>query len=115
MKKIILIAAAALALPACGSVGSSVETLGNTAAKAVDGKALISAVNQSIDRQAVEGLARNAVAGAVQEAIPPEVRAVGAVVNEQALVSGVDRAIDVKVLEGAMQEAVDATRSAAGQ
>jgi hypothetical protein len=104
MKKIILSAAAAFALAACGSVEVGDQALSNAAA-AIDEGALAAAVNQSIDRTAIEGMARGAVAGAVQEAIPAEVRAVGAVVNEEALVGGIDRAVDGNKL-GAAVEAV---------
>lgn len=102
MKKIILAAAAAFALAACGNVGLGDQALTN-AAVAIDEKALAEAVNQSIDRTALEGVARGAVAGAVQEAIPAEIRAVGAVVDEKALARGVDRAIDGEALGAAVE------------
>ncbi len=111
MNKIILLAAGALALSACGEGAINVGELQNVAAGAVDEAALVSAVNQSIDRQAVEGIARGAVAGAVQEAIPAEVRAVGAVIDEKALVQGVDRAIDGNALGAAVTGAIDGAQS----
>jgi hypothetical protein len=55
------------------------------------------------------------VAGAVQEAIPPEVRAVGAVVDEQALAKGIDRAVDGKALGEAVQGAAKSLEKPAGQ
>jgi hypothetical protein len=108
MKKIILSAAALLALAACGteSGGIAEQSLQNGLGAAIDEKALVDAVNQSIDRKAVEGMARGAVAGAVQEAIPAELRAVGAVVDEQALAKGIDRAIDGNALGEAVQNSV---------
>jgi hypothetical protein len=102
MRKIILPAAAAFALAACGNVGLGDQALTNAAA-VVDEGALVEAVNQSIDREAVEGIARGAVAGAVREAIPAEVRAVGAVVDEKALARGVDQAIDGNALGAAVE------------
>lgn len=102
MKKIILPIAAAFALTACGSVGLGDQALTNVAAVVDEGK-LVDAVDQSIDRKAVEGLARGAVAGAVREAIPAEVRAAGAVVDEAALARGVDQAIDGNALGAAVE------------
>lgn len=105
MKKIILPAALAFALTACGnSVGDEAQR--NGAADAIDEKALLEAVNSSIDRNAVEGLARGAISGAVQEAIPPEIQAAGAVVDEKALAQGVDQAIDGKALGTAAESAI---------
>ena len=107
MKKIILSAAAALALAACGNGTIGDQALHNTVGAAIDEKALAEAVDQSIDRKAVEDLARGAVAGAVQEAIPAEVRAVGAVVDEKALARGLDRAVDGNALGEAIQGVID--------
>ena len=104
MKKIILSAAGALALAACGSGND--QTLHNDVDAAIDEQALVSAVNQSIDLKAAEGLAHGAVAGAVREAIPPELRAVGAVIDEKALVRGVDQAVDGKALGNTIQGAI---------
>lgn len=101
-KKIILSAAAAFALAACGGAGPGDQALTDAAA-AIDEGALAEAVNQSVDRKAVEGVARGAVAGAVREAIPAEVRAAGALVDEQALARGVDRAIDGNALGAAVE------------
>lgn len=104
MRKIILPAALAFALTACGnSVGDEAQR--NGAAEAIDEKALLEAVNSSIDRNAVEGLARGAISGAVQEAIPPEIRAAGVVVDEKALAKGIDQAIDGKALGAAAENA----------
>ena len=112
MKKIILSAAAALVLAGCGSVEAGEQSLANAAA-AIDGEALVEAVDGSVDRNAVEGLARGAVAGAVREAIPAEVRAVGAVVDEQALARGVGQAIDSNALGAAVKGAVESGGEAA--
>jgi hypothetical protein len=106
MKKIILTAAAAFTLAACGNLELGDQALGNAAA-AIDEGALAEAVNQSIDRTAVEGVARGAVAGAVQEAIPAELRAVGAVVDEKAFARGVDQAIDGEALGAAVEAAIE--------
>jgi hypothetical protein len=115
MKKIILsaAAAAAFALAGCGNAGVSDQTL-TDAAGAIDRGALAEAVNQSIDRKAVEGLARGAVAGAVQEAIPAEIRAVGAVVDERALVRGVDQAVDGNALGAAVEGVIKGGGKPAG-
>jgi hypothetical protein len=112
MKKFILSAAAALSLTACGDGGAGEQALHNAVGTAIDEKALVGAVAQSIDTKAVENLARGAVAGAVQEAIPPEVRAVGAVVDEKALMQGLDKAVDGNVLSGAVKGALDGARAA---
>jgi hypothetical protein len=113
MFKFILSAAGALALVACGSGESSVDQLAldNGLRASLDEKALAEAVNQSIDREAVKDLARGAVAGAVQEAIPAEVRAVGAVIDEKALARGIEEAID----ENALNEAVDVAVGSSGK
>lgn len=103
MKKIILSAAAAFALAACGDARLGDHALTNAAAAAVDEGALVEAVNRSVDRKAVEGLARGAVEGAVREAIPAEVRAVGAVVDEAALARGVGQAVDGNALGAAVE------------
>jgi hypothetical protein len=113
MKKIMLVAAGALALSACGDGGLSVEAMQNSAAEAIDEKALLGAVNRSIDRKAVEDLARGAVAGAVQEAIPPEVRLAGAVIDEKALLEGVDRAVDGQALGDTLKGAIEGAQTAA--
>jgi hypothetical protein len=65
MKKIILSAAGALALAACGTDSGSIDeqALQNRLGAAVDEKAVVGAVYQSIDRKAVEDAARGAVAG----------------------------------------------------
>jgi hypothetical protein len=102
MKKIILAFTAAFALAACGNAGLGDQSLANAAA-AVDERGLAEAVNRSIDREALEGVARGAVAGAVQEAVPPELRAVGAVVDERALARGVDQAVDGNALGAAVE------------
>lgn len=106
MKKIILSAAGALVLAACGSGTPTEPALHDRIGSAVDEAALAGAVSQSIDRKAVEGLARGAVAGAVQETIPAELRAVGAVVDEKELLKGIDQAVDGELLGGAIQEAI---------
>jgi hypothetical protein len=115
MKKIILSAAGALALAACGGSGSiDDQTLQNTLGAAIDEEALAGAVNQSIDRKAVEDIARGAVAGAVQDAIPAEVRAVGAVIDEKALASGIDQAVDGNALGEAIQGVIKGVEKPAG-
>jgi hypothetical protein len=80
----------------------------------IDEKALGEAVNQSIDRAAVEDLARGAVAGAVQEAIPAEVRAVGAVIDEEALARGIDQAVDGNALGEAVHGALGSAEKQQG-
>jgi hypothetical protein len=117
MSKIILSAAAALTLAACGTGGGSVDpqAVQNGLGAAIDEKALMGALNQSIDRKAVEGMARGAVAGAVQEAIPAEVRAAGAVIDEQALAKGIDRAVDGNALGAAALNAFKGIEKPAGQ
>lgn len=105
MKKIILPATFAFALAACGdSVGDQAQR--NGVREAIDEKALVAAVNSSIDRNTVEGMAHGAIAGAVQEAIPAEARAVAAVVDEKALAKGIDQAIDGKALGTAAEDAI---------
>jgi hypothetical protein len=109
MKNVTLIAAGALALAACGMGDANLDqqALDNSLRVAIDEKALAATVTQSVDRKAVEEIARGTVAGAVQEAIPAEVRAVGAVVDEQALATGIGRAIDSDALGQAVQGVVD--------
>ncbi len=106
MKTIIALSAAALALSACGNAPGE-QSLQNTVGAVVDERALAGAVNQSIDREALESIAKGAVAGAVQDAIPAEVRAVGAVIDERALADGIDRAVDGNALGGAVQGVID--------
>ncbi len=117
MSRIIFTAAAAFALAACGTgeAGIDAQALQNGLGAAVDERALAEAVNQSIDRKAVEGIARGAVAGAVQEAIPPEVRAAGAVIDERALAKGIDRAIDGNALGEAVGAAVTGSETPTGR
>jgi hypothetical protein len=117
MKKIILSAAAVIALAACGTeMAASMSGRCRTAlGAAIDEKALVEAVNQSIDRKAVEGIARGALTGAVQEAIPPELRAVGAVIDEKALAKGIDRAIDGNALGQAVEGSVKGLEQPAGR
>jgi hypothetical protein len=107
MKNVILLAAGALALAACGvdDDGLDQRALGDRLRAAIDEKALAGAVSQSIDRKPVDEIARGTLAEAVQEAIPAEVRAVGAVVDEQALASGIGGAIDGEVLGQAVHGA----------
>jgi hypothetical protein len=120
MLKIILFAAGALALAACGTGEDSADQLAldNGLRAVIDERALAEAVNHSIDREAVKDLARGAVAGAVagavQDGIPAEVRAVGAVVNEEALVSGIDQAVIVNALSEAAHGAVRSSEKSAG-
>ena len=102
MHKMIFAAAAALTLSACGLAADEASREG-AAAAAVDEKGLIDALNRSIDRKAVEGVARGAVEGAIREAIPPEVRVAGAVIDEKVLVEGVDQAIDGAALGAAVE------------
>jgi hypothetical protein len=108
MLKIIISAAGAIALAACGTGADRADQLAldNGLRTVIDEKALGEAVNQSIDREAVKDLARGAVAGAVQEVIPAEVRAVGGVIDEEALARGIDKAVDGNALKDAVDGAV---------
>lgn len=105
MTRYILPAILAFGLAACGNDGAGEEAQRNSIGEAIDEKALVEAVNSSIDRNAVEGLAREAISSAVQEAIPAEIRAAGMVVDEKALAKGIDQAIDVKTLRSAVENA----------
>lgn len=117
MQKMVLMAAAALALAACDNVAQNAEELRSDAGAAIDEQALARAVGSAVDEKAVEGLVRGAVDGAVKEAVREalpmaEIEAVGAVVDEEALARELDEAVDGKalgsavrgVLEGAAEE-----------
>ena len=101
MNKTIFAAAAALTLSACGFAPD--QAAREDTAAAVDEEGLIDAVDRSIDRKAVEGIARGAVEGAIREAIPPEVGVAAAVIDEKVLVEGVDQAIDGAALGAAVE------------
>lgn len=105
MTRFILPATLAFMLAACGNSGAGEEAQRNGVAEAIDERALVEAVNSAIDRDAVEGLARETISGAIQEAIPAEIRAAGVVVDERALAKGIDQAIDVKALGTAAEDA----------
>lgn len=111
MTRYILPAILAFGLAACGNDGAGEEAQRNSIGEAIDEKALVEAVNSSIDRNAVEGLAREAISSAVQEAIPAEIRAAGMVVDEKALAKGIDQAIDVKTLRSAVENAAVAVEN----
>jgi hypothetical protein len=106
MKKIILAAAGALVLVACGSGTPNEPALHDRIGSAVDEAALAGAVSQSIDRKALEDVARDAVVGAVREAVPAEIQAVGSVVDEKKLLKGIGQAVDEELLGGAVQGAI---------
>ena len=108
MHRIYFAAAAAFALSACGLD----ESARNDAAGLVDEQALIDAVEGSLDRQALEGVARGAVEGAVEEAVREalpvaEIGAAAAVIDEKALVEGVDAAIAGGAIGNAVEGAVE--------
>lgn len=112
MQKMVLIAAAALAVTACGNVAEKTEELRSEAGAAIDEQALAEAVGSAVDEKAVEGLVRGAVDGAVKEAIgealpTAEIEAVGAVVDEEALARGLDEAVDGQALGSAVRGAIE--------
>ena len=111
MMKTLFAAGAALALAACGGSESGPREVQSDAGAAIDERALADAVTSAVDREAIERLARDAVEGAVtqalHEALPAaELAAVGTVIDEEALARGVDKAIDGKVLHSAVRGAI---------
>ena len=109
IRRILVLAGAALALAGCGEAQKTAEELGKKAEAAVDAQAVADAVRSSIDEQAIEG----AIKGAAAQAIREELGVAGTVVNEEALVSGIEKSVDVDSVTRAIgQAARDAAREA---
>lgn len=107
LARIVIVAAAALALAACGETQDSPDSLEAKADAAIDGKGVADAIRASVDEQAIEGAIRGAASDAIREAIPAdELGVIGTVIDEEALVSGIDNAVDGKALTGAVTGAV---------
>lgn len=104
LRRIAVLAGAALALGACGETQQTAEELRSKTDAAVDAKGVMTAIRSSVDDQAI----KDAAAGAIRE----ELGAVGAVIDEEALVSGIDKAIDGEAVTNAIGQA---TRNAAGR
>lgn len=109
MKRIVLLAGAALALAGCGEAQQAAEDLTRKADAAVDAQGVATAIRSSIDEQSIEG----AIKGAAAQAIREELGVAGTVVNEEALVSGIEKSVDVESVTRAIgQAARDAAREA---
>ncbi len=111
MKYMIILAAAALTLSACGSATDRAHELRGEVAAAIDEQALAKAVGSAVDEKAIQdvvhGAVDSAVSDAVREALPTaEIAAVKAVIDEEALTKGVDEAINGQALKSAVRDAV---------
>lgn len=108
VKRIVVLAGAALALTACGDVEQAAEDLSNKTDAAIDAQGVANAIRSSVNEEAIEGAIKGAAAGAIRE----ELGVAGSLVDEDALVSGVDKAIDGKAVTGAIEQAArDAVRA----
>lgn len=101
LRRIILVAGAALALTACSEAEQAASELQNLTDAAIDAEGVADSVRNSVDTGAIEGALKGAAAGALRE----ELGVVGAVVDEDALVSGIDKAVDGKVVTRTAEQA----------
>lgn len=101
VKRILVLAGAALALSACGEAEQAASQLQNLTDAAIDADGVANSVRDSVDTGSVQGAIKDAAAGALRE----ELGVVGAVVDEDALVSGIDKAVDGKVVTRAAEQA----------
>lgn len=101
VKRILVLAGAALALSACGEAEQAASQLQNLTDAAIDADGVANSVRDSVDTGSIEGAIKDAAAGALRE----ELGVVGAVVDEDALVSGIDKAVDGKVVTRAAEQA----------
>lgn len=101
VKRILVLAGAALALSACGEAEQAASQLQNLTDAAIDAEGVANSVRDSVDTGSIEGAIKDAAAGALRE----ELGVVGAVVDEDALVSGIDKAVDGKVVTRAAEQA----------
>lgn len=107
IKRLVVLAGAALVLAGCGDAPKTAEDLREKTDAAVDVQGVANAIRSSVDEQAIEG----AIKGAAADAIREELGIVGTVVDEDALVSGVDKAVDGKAVSSAIEQAArDAVR-----
>lgn len=116
MKHIIFVAAAAVALAACGDATEQAAELHSKADAAIEGQAVADALVSAVDREAIKGMAHGAAKEALREALPAqEMAAMGAVIDEEALVTGLDKAVDGNALGGAVRGAIDGATQQLGQ
>lgn len=101
VKRILVLAGAALALSACGEAEQAASQLQNLTDAAIDADGVANSVRDSVDTGSIQGAIKDAAAGALRE----ELGVVGAVVDEDALVSGIDKAVDGKVVTRAAEQA----------
>lgn len=121
MKKLMLFAAVALAIAACGPVPEHEVELGNALIGAPSAMEFPQALDAAVDEQALGsalfGVAKDAAKGAAQEAVreslpTSELAVIGAAVDERGLVNAVDQAVDGQAVLRAVE---DAANEAAGQ
>jgi hypothetical protein len=111
MKAVIIVAAAALALGACGGIVENAEQLREQAKAAVDEQKLAETMGSAVDTEALEALARATVDGAVSDAVgevlPAEELAIArAVIDEKALADGLGEAVNGEVLTSTLDAAM---------
>jgi hypothetical protein len=105
-----LVSVAAFALAACGSVPEeTLEAVKQEAGAVAAESRVVEALDTAIDEKALEGLARGAIDGAVNEAIGEVVPAEGiatvrAIVDEEAIAKSLNEKLDKAAAEQATQE-----------
>ncbi len=105
-----LVSTAALALAACGSAAEETLDAVKQEAGAVAAESrVVEALDTAIDEKALEGLARGAIDGAVNEAIGEVVPAEGiatvrAIVDEEAIAKSLNEKLDKAAAGQATQE-----------
>jgi hypothetical protein len=105
-----LVSTAALALAACGSAPEeTLEAVKQEAGAVAAESRVVEALDTAIDEKALEGLARGAIDGAVNEAIAEVVPAEGiatvrAIVDEEAIAKSLNEKLDKAAAEQATQE-----------
>ena len=105
-----LVSVAAFALAACGSAPEeTLEAVKQEAGAVAAESRVVEALDTAIDEKALEGLARGAIDGAVNEAIGEVVPAEGiatvrAIVDEEAIAKSLNEKLDKAAAEQATQE-----------